>query len=308
MGKAIRRLRSESQKSIINQIERLNGKYSMWDIWQDFIVMFAISIANVFEGPYKADREKEYLSRAKKYSEAEMAVFSNMLSEVVLEMERNPDQDFLGDLFMALNLSNEWKGQFFTPYSVCRMMAKTTCGSSLKQRVEERGWVSVNDPACGAGALLIAFANECRHPGNDVNYQTSVLFVAQDIDFLAGCMCYIQLSLLGCPGYVVIDDSITRPATCVDRRGLMPVEGPNVWYTPMYHRDVWHWRRLFAQIDIICPENSTQVSQQSALSAPQTKMKEFICDAEQMTSEAVATAVNKVKILNETKTGQLTLF
>lgn len=106
-------------------------------------------------------------------------------------------------------------------------------------------------PTCGAGALLIAFANECRRPGNDINFQTSVLFVAQDIDFLAGMMCYIQLSLMGCPGYVVIDDSISHPITGIDPRGLIPRDGPNVWYTPMYFRDVWHWRRLWVQMDCL---------------------------------------------------------
>ena len=111
--------------------------------------------------------------------------------------------------------------------------------------------MAVNDPACGAGALLIAFANECRRPGNDINFQTSVLFVAQDIDFLAGMMCYIQLSLMGCPGYVVIDDSISHPITGIDPRGLIPRDGPNVWYTPMYFRDVWHWRRLWVQMDCL---------------------------------------------------------
>jgi len=54
----------------------------------------------------------------------------------------------------------------------------------------------VNDPACGAGALLIAFANELRRPGRDINYQTSVLFVAQDIDMIVGCMCYMAYPLL----------------------------------------------------------------------------------------------------------------
>lgn len=92
------------------------------------------------------------------------------------------------------------------------------------------------------------FANECRRPGHDINFQTSVLFVAQDIDFLAGMMCYIQLSLMGCPGYVVIDDSISHPITGLIL-GLIPRDGPNVWYTPMYFRDVWHWRRLWVQMD-----------------------------------------------------------
>ena len=152
---------------------------------------------------------------------------------------------------MALGLSNEWKGQFFTPYSVCRAMSGMTYGDDLKVRIEQRGWVAVNDPACGAGALLIAFANECRRPGNDINFQTSVLFVAQDIDFLAGMMCYIQLSLMGCPGYVVIDDSISHPITGVDPRGLIPRDGPNVWYTPMYFRTEWHWRRIWAATDLM---------------------------------------------------------
>ena len=117
----------------------------------------------------------------------------------------------------------------------------------VKEQITKQGWISVSDPACGAGALLIAFANECRCPGNDINYQTSVLFVAQDIDFLAGCMCYIQMSRLGCPGYVVIGDSIVSPCTSYDCQGLIPKDGPNIWYTPMYYRDIWQMRRCISK-------------------------------------------------------------
>lgn len=103
------------------------------------------------------------------------------------------------------------------------------------------------DPACGAGALLIAYANECikRH----INYQQSVLFVAQDIDLTAGMMCYIQLSLLGCPGYVVIQDTLSKPATAADNRGLIPVDdSSNVWYTPMYCMAPWSVRRKCSKL------------------------------------------------------------
>lgn len=287
MGKAVRRVRGESQKNIIRLMEGLSGRYSLWEIWQDFIIMSAISISNVFGGPQKESREKMYQDRAGKYSKKEMAVFSQMLAEVVLDMERNPDQDYLGELFMSLDLGNEWKGQFFTPYSVCRAMAAITYHKDLEANIAEKGWVSVSDPACGAGALLIAFANECRRPGHDVNYQTSVLFVAQDIDFLAGCMCYIQLSLMGCPGYVVIDDSLLMPSTSLDARGLIPKDGPNVWYTPMYFRNEWHWRRIWAQMDLVI-----------RTAAPQ--------DLEEMPAPEPPGAVEGT--LAETKTGQLTLF
>ena len=129
------------------------------------------------------------------------------------------------------------------------MKAAITYGPDMQDRIDRDGWISVSDPACGAGALLIAFANECRRKG--INYQTSVLFTAQDVDFLAGCMCYVQLSLMGCPGYVVIDDTIAYPSTCYDKRGLLPRGGSNVWYTPMYFRDVWHYRRLLAKTNTL---------------------------------------------------------
>ena len=250
MGKSIR-LRCECQKNIVKLLDSLCGRYSRWEVWQDFITMSAISIANALGGPHKEAREREYMNHASRYSAAEIERFAQMLGEVAAGMELNPDQDLLGELFMALDLSNEWKGQFFTPYSVCRAMSGMTYGDDFLARIEQNGWVSVNDPACGAGALLIAFANECRRPGHDINYQTSVLFVAQDIDFLAGMMCYIQLSLMGCPGYVVIDDSISRPITGLDPRGLIPRDGPNVWYTPMYFRSEWHWRRVWATADMM---------------------------------------------------------
>ena len=257
MGNALRHVRGESQKNIVRFIEGLSGKYSRWDIWQDFIIMSAIAIANTMGGPQAKAREEMYRSRAEKYSAKELEVFADMLLEVVAELERDPEQDFLGELFMALGLGNEWKGQFFTPYSVCRAMSAMTYAPDMTARIEKQGWVSVNDPACGAGALLLAFANECWR--QHINYQTSVLFVAQDIDFLAGCMCYIQLSLLGCPGYVVIDDSLLRPSVSYDARGLLPKDGPQVWYTPMYFRDVWHYRRIGAQMDLLFRNAAEQV-------------------------------------------------
>jgi len=229
MAKAVYYPKGERQKTIIKLLNSLEGRYSRWDIWQDFIVLSAVSIANAFGGPYREQREAMYLERSKKYSTSELEVLAQMLAEVVV--------------------ANEWKGQFFTPYDICRAMAAMNLGEDLKSQIEEKGWVSVSDPACGAGALLLAFANECKR--NHINYQTSVFFVAQDIDFLAGCMCYIQMSLLGCPGYVVIDDSILHPAQSYDEDGLIPKNSPNVWLTPMYFRDVWHWRRIFAQLDLI---------------------------------------------------------
>lgn len=245
-----RHLKDARQKNLVQLFNEACYRNNRWSVWADFVVMAAISISNVVDKTHAEAREKTYLSLAKKYNKRELECFAEMFAEIALGIDADPDQDFLGELYMALELGNENNGQFFTPYSVCRAMAAMTYGDGLEQKIAKQGWISVNDPACGAGALLIAFANECRRPGRDINYQTSVLFVAQDIDMIVGCMCYIQLSLLGCPGYVVIGDTLANPSTSIDERGLIPVPGENIWYTPFYFRDVWHYRRLMFQLDM----------------------------------------------------------
>lgn len=243
MAKAASRLvRDLHQQNIIRLFERVNQAHSRWQTWADFVVMAAISISNTVDLLHAEEREKQYLAISRKYRAKDMQLFAEIFAEVVAGMEQNPDQDFLGEMYMTLELGNDHAGQFFTPYCVCRMMAKMTYGDMLTAQIERDGWISVNDPACGAGALLVAFANECLD--RKINYQTSVLFVAQDVDFIVGCMCYLQLSLLGCPGYVTIDDTLTHPQTSYDGRGLFPVDSGNVWYTPFYFRTEWHARRL----------------------------------------------------------------
>lgn len=108
MGNALRHVRGESQKNIVRFIEGLSGKYSRWDIWQDFIIMSAIAIANTMGGPQVKAREGIYRSRAEKYSTKELEVFADMLFEVVAELERDQEQDFLGELFMALGEEPDW--------------------------------------------------------------------------------------------------------------------------------------------------------------------------------------------------------
>ena len=293
MGKSTARLfRDEHQKEIVRRFDKICYRHNRWDVWSNFITMVAIEISNAVDSGHAEHRGEMYRNIAKQYDAAEMQLFAEMFAEIVAGMEQNPDQDFLGELFMCLDLGNEHRGQFFTPYCICKMMAQIN-SPNLKELIAERGWISVSDPACGAGALLVAFANMCRQPDIDVNYQTSVLFVAQDIDFTVGCMCYIQLSLMGCAGYVVIDDSLLHPSTSYDEHGLLPKDTENVWYTPFFFRTEWHMRRMGAMMDY----HFRQIEAQSPADAP--------------VEMPVAAPINEPEpesVFGETKHGQLTLF
>ena len=151
------------------------------------------------------------------------------------------------------------------------MSAVTTPAEEFQQKIGDRGWVAVCDPTCGAGALLVAFANECRKKG--INYQTDVLFVAQDIDYIVGMMCYLQMSLLGMPGYVVIGDTLASPSTSYDKRGLLPVDNGSVWYTPLLRIPVWQYRIFMAQMELVTQPIKEKCAADAPKSEPQKALE-----------------------------------
>ena len=253
MGKNHIRLDTEQQKGIHERFRYLSDRYGRWEVWADFITMSACSLCL----SDRQKREEEYASIAKKYKSDEVQRFLEMFALTVEALEHNPNQDFLGDLFMRFDLGNTWKGQFFTPYHVCQCMAALTAGD-LKSQLKQQPWISVNDPAVGAGALMIAFAQECLR--QRVNYQTNTLFVGQDIDRTAAMMSFVQLSLLGCPGYIIVGDSLLNPI--VGPSVLLPVqqEGQDIWYTPMYFADTWQLRVAAEKIKLLSARKEGEAS------------------------------------------------
>lgn len=225
MAKIVRHLR-ESQVEFQKVFSKLCNTKSSWQVWSDFVEMTAIAISNRFEirEKVKQEREERYLSIISQYSKSEQQIFPELVAILVTALERDQEQDFLGEMFMALELGSHWKGQFFTPYSLCKLMAAVSTADA-KDRIAQKGWVSLNDPACGAGATLIAARNSLELAGIG---GSQAFFVGQDIDRTAAMMCYIQLSLLGCAGYVVVADTLIHPVT-----------GPLLWPNLTGHQDAW---------------------------------------------------------------------
>lgn len=183
-----RSIRDDHQKNFLKIFNGLTGKHSRWEIWEDFVTLTAIEISNSTNKVNATERTKMYQTIISKYSAKERDGMAEMLAEVVMGMEQNPDQDFLGSLYMMCELGNDHAGQFFTPYDVCRCMAEITFDPKLHPDME--GFISVSDPACGAGATLLAFLNVCKR--RNICYHNKVLVIAQDIDFIVGLMCYIE--------------------------------------------------------------------------------------------------------------------
>lgn len=122
-----------------------------------------------------------------KYTKEEQRQLSSLLANVVLALDADPKQDYLGGLCHKFFLNNKYLGQNFTPYHIAELMIRCTCDNKLQEP-----YMSINDPACGYGVMFIAARNFCIENGK--NPHTNLFCVAQDIDFCAAMGCYIQMS------------------------------------------------------------------------------------------------------------------
>lgn len=235
---------TEWEKKFIGNFNKLCGRHYSWQVWQDFVHMSACAISNAVDKRPDVwkNREDSYLATVKRYSKEEQNLICELLGITTLALEENPEQDFLGKLYMQLDFGSGWHGQFFTPWHVAELMAKMTVGEDAKEKIASQEYTSVCDFCCGAGCMLLAFAKVCKEDFG-INYQQSVLFVGQDIDAVVAKMCYIQISLLGCPGYVIVGNSLTEP---VRGNSIEPYyeKQENIWFTPLYFTNIWTLRRI----------------------------------------------------------------
>lgn len=101
MKSVTRNVRDAAQKDFCRTFDSLCGRFSRWEIWSDFVVMSAIAISNTVDHTNAKVREEAYKKIASKYKSAELERFAEMLAAVVTGMDNNPDQDFLGELYMS---------------------------------------------------------------------------------------------------------------------------------------------------------------------------------------------------------------
>lgn len=159
--KNIRKTDKDIRKKFLQTFNQLTQRYRTFDVWRDFITMFACSLSNSVDKTHYEKREERYLKIIKKYNKQEQEKFPELAAYVVMALEENPEQDFLGSIFMELNLGNKSSSQFFAPYHVCEMMAKIT-EEDVVSSVKEKSYITITDPCCGAGATLIAAVNKAK--------------------------------------------------------------------------------------------------------------------------------------------------
>lgn len=120
------------------------------------------------------------------------------LNVVADRMEKGGWVDVFGELYeeMYQTKSKSSKlGQFFTPPSVCDVMAKIVD--------EDKDKYVVNDPSCGSGRTLLAHFM--------CNKNINRYYIGEDIDVVSVKMCALNMMAHGMVGRVVQHDTLRSP-------------------------------------------------------------------------------------------------
>lgn len=209
------------KREIINRINSLSGSRSPYEVFSDWVKIMALSIQNV-SFPFRQDevwrmREKQYLQTMEPYGK-QGKIFSEMFALLTMLLEEEVT-DALGEIYMEAGMGSKNTGQFFTPFHV-----SCACAQLALDGWDGKEKISLNEPSCGGGGMIIAAAKILKDKG--INYQHYLKVTAQDLDWKAVYMCYVQLSLLGIDAEVVQGNTLSDPYI----PGKMPPEC--VFYTP----------------------------------------------------------------------------
>lgn len=152
-------------------------RHDVSSIFDDFLTIIICCFARETQEPL-------YFETIKRYNKKELNTFAKMMGELLqLYGKALKDGDWidpLGEYYEVLagNYKKARLGQFFTPKSLCDLMAQITLMGSEWGK-------TINDCACGSGRTLLA-ANKALQG----NY-----YVAQDLDPICCKMTAVNLCL-----------------------------------------------------------------------------------------------------------------
>ena len=176
-------------KGILEALESiLRHGYNSYDILNDWLDLMLYALQR--DDPHYLEIVRKY-KNDRPIGEREIDYFCKAFALLQLEMQKTND-DILGQVYMEWNMSNKYRGQFFTPKHVASMMATM---------LNPKG--RVLDPCCGSGVMLV----EAIKVIDNVTIDGSS-FYGQDIDITCVKMCALNLLFFNVNGYVIWGDSL----------------------------------------------------------------------------------------------------
>lgn len=225
---------------IIKDFETMACSHGISNVFTDYITMASCAISNSIDKLHFDEREKLYAEIIRKYTDEEKQIIFKLHSKIVNVMNKNHfKKDVLGDVFHALNLSNSWNGQYFTPMNIANCMALMVVGN-MSPEMKDKGYAKFCESSCGSGVMIIAAADAVCQA--HLNPAQNMCVLAVDNDIRCVMMAYIQLSYLGIPAVVIHGDSLQSKEY-------------TRFYTPIYILDGWLLKEPMSLTNQVCDDD-----------------------------------------------------
>lgn len=176
---------------------------------EDMLVMMPHHARHVAEHGTLADDppavKERFELRRERYRDKHLEPFAQAAAELLQSTEVGV-MDVIGEVYMQWEIGNVRAGQYFTPLSIASFMAQAQVGDgeeAIAQRLaetddpEEVRPITIMDPCCGSGIMLLASAVQFPRWAVDCGL---VQFFGQDIDATCVAMARINSMLYGLRG------------------------------------------------------------------------------------------------------------
>lgn len=154
----------EFEKQFIQCFRKIAPHYRRADVFSDFITISALEMYQTTYQTFADETLKARFDSTKaRYSAQEFNELSQLFA-ITVEALTQKRYDFLGTVFMDLELGDEYSGQYFTPSHIAEAMAKITL-QGCDKFIEQQGFITVSEPTCGSGVMVIGCVNALIEQG-----------------------------------------------------------------------------------------------------------------------------------------------
>lgn len=192
--------------AFLKRLRSLDGAKDDREKLRDFLELAYCAIAKLTAAPERAEAlEDRYMTVVRSYRDKDdVRAYPELLAMAVCAVPEHGD--FLGPIAAELGALNPRVGQFFTPWEVARLMAEMMLADT-GAIIAERGFITLSEPAAGAGGMVLAAAETLRQQGHDP--ARTMLAHAAEISPLCFQMCFLQLAFAGLPALVERMDTLS---------------------------------------------------------------------------------------------------
>ena len=148
-------------------LEGIDRSKRRTEVFRDFCEMASLALKKQTAHPARADQiEADYMACVARYRDKNDVRKMRDLLEIAVAAIAPGGRDFLGEVAGEIGALDARLGQFFTPYDTSRLIAEMTLADA-GAIIRERGFITMQEPAAGAGGMVIAAADAIERLGYD---------------------------------------------------------------------------------------------------------------------------------------------